>query len=180
LLEDLSGQRIRIDVRKSYKNRFISAEYSLNGGKPVKVKLDLPGKASTRSESFKEYREHPELRNADVAVTVESLGQILKTGEKEWKSGKSDVREKAKAVAGFAFVSAVRPLSLLLGFPQFGGACSTFEFVSDGQKCALSTSLMIATMKPDCDFDAKFGMPCDSAQKLRTKEQPKNGKVGSY
>lgn len=180
LFEDAAGQRIRIDVRKNYKSRLVTAEYSVNDGKPVRVSLQLPGNASTRSETQKQYKERPELQNEDVPITVDCRGQVLKTGEKEWKSGNADVRRKAKAIAGSELASAMKPLGSVLGSPEFGGACSTFEFVSDGQKCHMSTSLMIATTKPDCDFDAKLGAPCDSAQKQRAKDQPKNGRVGHY
>jgi hypothetical protein len=180
LIENPAGQKVRIDIRRNFRNRLVTAEYSVNDGKPVKVKLELPGNATTRSEALKEMRERPELRHQDIPVTVESLGRVVKTTEREWQSGKADVRANAKAIAGAAFVSAIRPLASILGFPQFGGACSTFGFVSDGEKCVGTTSIMIAVDRPDCEFDARFGMPCDSAQKLRAKKQPENGKVASY
>jgi hypothetical protein len=180
LFENPAGQRVRINVRKNYKSRLVTAEYSVNVGKPVKVTLQLPGSASTRSETLKQYKEHPELQNEDVLVTVDSGDEVLKTREREWKSGKADVRKKAKSIAGSEIASAMQSLSSVLGSPEFGGACSTFEFVSDGQKCRMSTSLMIAKVRPDCGFDARFGMQCNEAQKQRAKNQPKSEGVGSY
>lgn len=180
LFENLSGQRIRIDVRRNYKSRLVTAEYSLNDGKPVKVKLDLPGNASSRAEAVREYRERPELRKQDIGVTVESVGQVLRTGEKEWQSGSAEVRQKAKSIAGANLAATLKGLSPILGFPQFGGACSTYQFVSDGEQCSVNTELVTAIVKPDCAFDARFGEPCSNEQQSRAKQQPKNGKVGSY
>lgn len=180
LFESTTGQRLIIDIRKNYKSHLVSAEYAVNDAKPVRVTLQLPGRGATRSESLSEYRQHPELSEEDVAVTLEGEGKVVKTSEKEWKAAKSGVRNKAKSISSSEFAAAMKPLSSFLGFPPFGGACSTYQFVGDGAKCGLSSSVLYATVRPDCDFDAKFGKPCDSMQIGRSKQQPKNRKVGPY
>ncbi len=180
LFESTTGQRIIIDIRKNYRSHLVTADYAVNDAKRVRVTLQLPGKGATRSESLNEYHQHAELRDEDVAVTLEGDGKVLKTGEKEWRAAAAGVRDKAKSIAGSEFAAAMKPLSAFLGFPPFGGACSTYQFVADGAKCGLSSSVLFATMRPDCDFDAKFGKPCDSMQLGRAKEQPKNRKVGTY
>ncbi len=180
LIQSTAGQRIVVDIRRNYASHLFTADYAVNDAKPVRVTLQLPGRGSTRSESLSEYRQHPELRDQDVAVTLEGNGRILKTGEKEWNAAAAGVRDQAKSIASSEFAAAMKPLSNFLGFAPFGGACSTYQFVADGAKCGMSLSVIFATVRPDCDFDAKFGKPCDSTQLARAKQQPKDRKVGSY
>jgi len=180
LMESTTGQRIVVSIRKNYASHLVTADYAVNDAKPVRVTLQLPGKGSTRSETASEYRQHPELRNEDVAVTLEGDGKVLKTGEKEWNTAGAGVRDKAKSMASSEFAAAMKPMSNFLGFPPFGGACSTYQFVADGAQCGMSLSVQFATVRPDCDFDARLGMPCDSAQLGRAKQQPKDRKVGPY
>jgi len=180
LFESTTGQRIIIDIRKNFKSHSVTADYSVSDAKRVRVTLQLPGSGATRSESLNEYRQRPELRDEDVEVTLERDGKILKTGEKGWRTGAESVREKAKSITGSYLAAAMKPLSAFLGFPPFGGACSTYQFVADGAKCSLSSSVLFATVRPDCDFDARFGRPCDSMQIGRAKQQPKNRTVGAY
>jgi hypothetical protein len=160
LIESTTGQRIVIAIRKDFARHLIIADYTVNDAKPVRVTLQLPGKASTRSETESEYREHPELRDQDVAVTLEGGGRVLNTSEKEWNAAGAGVRDKAKSIVSPDFAAAMKPLSGVLGFPPFGGACSSYPFVADGAKCGRSLSLMLANVRPDCDFDARFGKPC--------------------
>jgi len=180
LLRNTAGQKVRIDVDRQWASGKVTSEYSVNGGKAVKVTLQMPGSARTRDEWRQEMKAHPELQTADIPVTIEGRGKVVKTAESEWKSGRASVRSEAKAATGAEFIAAISPIRTLLGFPQFGGACSTYEFVSDGQRCAGSTQLRIGATRPDCDFDAAFGAPCSLDQKLHAKAQPVNGKVGAY
>ena len=177
LFEKVSGERLKIDIVKNFPSRQVIAEYSLNGAKPVKVRLQMPGTSTTRTEMMNEFRTNAALRTADIPVTLESNGQTVHTSEKAWKEGKD--RDKAKAVIAPETLAAMKAVLPVLGTPAFGGACSTVSFVT-GQQCAISTAFMIATYRPDCDFDAKHGAPCDDKQKLRAKAQPKDGKVGPY
>ncbi len=178
LFETVDGAHVRVDIQRSYDSHLVNAEYTVNEGKPVKVKLELPGTATTIDGIRKEYKDHPELRSADVPVTVEAYGQVVKTGERDWKSGRD--RDKAKAAVGAATAETLTQLTSVLGFPQFGGACSTIGFVTNGGRCQGNPSLMIAVIRPDCAFDAKFGLPCDGSQQQRAKAQPKKGRVGAY
>jgi hypothetical protein len=160
LIESTTGQRIVIAIRKNFASHLVIAGYAVNDATPVRVTLQLPGKGSTRSETESEYRQHPELRDQDVAVTLEAGGRVLKTGEKEWNAAGAGVRDKARSMVSPEFAAAMKPLSSVLGFPPFGGACSSYPFVSDGAKCGMSLSVMLANVPPDCDFDARFGKPC--------------------
>src|SRR5688572_26116018 len=56
LFEDADGQRIRIAVDRNYKSRLVTAEYSVNDAHPVKVRLELPGNSTSRSEMAQEIR----------------------------------------------------------------------------------------------------------------------------
>lgn len=180
LIEDAGGARFFIEVGRNFETGEVSAEYRAADGRPVRVRFVLPGTAHTLKERLAEHKARPALAKEDVTVTIESVDQTFKVLESQWRSGNLENRQKAKAIVGSTFVSRVTPLKSLLAFPQFGGACSTFPFVSDGQNCVGITSLMIAIDRPDCDFDASFGKPCDDAQKLRARNQPVNSRVGSY
>jgi hypothetical protein len=179
LLKDVSGVKVRIDSRADYTSGKVTAEYRVNDGRSVRVTFQLPGRAATRNERIKEFKGHPELRNQDVPITVESTGKSLKTSEQEWKTG-GTVKEKNKALVGADFAATMSSFRSMIGFPPLSGACSTFEFVSGGQACAMSMDLRIAEDRPDCAFDAAFGAPCSADQKLRAKNQGVSTKVGAY
>lgn len=181
LFESVTGKRVTVVIRRDYKSHFVVADYTLGGGKAVRVTLHLPGRSSSRSETLNEYREHAELRAADIPVTLEAGGKQVKTSEKEWNgAGARAVRERVEAVVGADVVAVLRPMASVFGFPPFGGACSTYPFVAGGMRCGGTPSMLIATIRPDCDFDAKFERPCDAAQQLRAKQQPRNSRVGVY
>lgn len=182
LLSDVSGERVRIDIRRNHVSHLLIAEYSVNNAPPVKVKVDLPFKSMTRSGNAHEYNTQPELREKEIPFTIESNGKMLKTAEREWKSGpnKANVRAQAKSLVGTHLAATMTKLRSVLAFPPLAGACSTLSFVTDGVKCAGSTALSIAVVQPDCDFDATFGFPCSAAQAQRANSHRRRGSNGSY
>lgn len=182
LIADTSGQRVRIDIRHNYKEHMTTAEYSVNDGPPAKVTLFMPYSSTTRSGLIEEGRTRKELLAADVPITIEAHGRSLETSEKEWDHAvdKAALHEKAKDLVGADLAAVLTNLRWVLAFPDFLSACSTLSFVTGGDSCVGRTDRRIAVTRPDCDFDAKFGAPCDAAQKSRAKAQPKNGRVGPY
>jgi len=182
LLENTAGERVRIDIKNNYAAHRTTAEYSVNDGPPARVTLDMPYKSTTRSGMIEEARTRQDLLTADVPVTVEAHGRSLKTSEKQWVSAtdRRTLHEKARNVVGADLAAVLANLRSVLAFPDLMGACSTLSFVAGGEKCVARTDLRIAVVRPDCDFDSKFGVPCDATQKGRAKEQPRNGRVGPY
>lgn len=182
LLSDPSGERVQIDIQRNYKNHTVTGEYRLNDGPVIRVKLDLPFKSTTRSGMIEEGRTQKHLLTAEVPVTLEAHGKVVKTTDRQWNNGqdKAILHSKAKDVVGPQMAAVMTKLRSAFGFPPLMGACTTLSFVTGGEGCAGNTDLAIATARPDCDFDAKFGMPCDSAQKQRAGSQPNGGKPGRY
>ena len=182
LIADTSGQRVRVDIKRNYKEHRTTAEYSVNDGPSAKVTLDMPYSSTTRSGMIDEGRTRKELLAADVPITLEAHGRTLETSEKEWghATNKAAVHKKAKDVVGADLAALLTNLRSVFAFPDLMGACTTLSFVTGGESCLGRTDLRIAVIRPDCDFDAKFGAPCDATQKSRAKGQPKNGRVGPY
>jgi hypothetical protein len=113
----------------------------------------------------------------DVPIFLESNGRSETTSEKAWKSGPDSERTRARVrdVKDPALTAAVRKALPVLGFPDLHGACSTVELVTDGGKCVSDTSLMIAAIRPDCAFDAEFGMPCGPDHEEKAKAVAASG-----
>ena len=95
-------------------------------------------------------------------------------------SDASSIAIASNGVIEPSLVAALEPLAPVLAFPQFGGACSSFAFVTGGTACTGTTSLMIAAIDADCDFDARFGLPCSAEQQARAKDHPKGSKTRIY
>ena len=183
ILNTTTGQRLQIDVERDYRTHESTTEYSLDGKHSAKVRLQLPFIAATTfQETVEEGKKHKELFDADVPITVESTGHSEKMTEKMLKSESSsgDAHRRAKNAVGDTLSAAVTSALAVLSFPQIHGACSTVELVTDGQKCVGDTRFMIATVTPDCAFDADFGRPCGPEHSEKAKAIAASGTERPY
>lgn len=163
LLRTASGQHLQVKIERDVRSHQTTARYSVNGGRPVLVSLDLPFQSTA----------------ADIPITIEGKGSI-KTSEQAFKAdADGSLHRHIKDVVGNDTIAAFAAQRGVFGFPQFAGACSTFEVVT-GTRCAADPTLLIASTLPDCDFDASFGVPCSDTQTARAKERKKKLVSGPY
>lgn len=178
LIAAADGARLVIRVRRDYPHHRLSAEYVYDSRKPARVIVDLPLRATTRSESLEEMRRGG--ADADVPVLVEGRGSI-RTSERALQADRDGkLRARVRAAAGEDVAAAFTAIRSILAFPPLGGACSTLPILTGGKRCAGDPALMIAAALPDCSFDASFGMPCSEEQKARAKSRRDGLNNGAY
>lgn len=174
LITTAAGVAVRVDVEADYERHRTTAKYEMHGHKPVTVTLDFPfHKATTRSGMLAEVKANPSLRYADVPSTIEGNGHSVHMTEHEWKAARADaqseLRKNVKAAVDPQLAAVLKQLRFIFSAPDLAAPCSTIELLTDGERCMGTTDMLFAVVPPDCDFDAKHGMPCSAEQKARAK-----------
>jgi hypothetical protein len=178
-----TGQHIRVDITRDFRKHETVAHYSLDNKPAVTVRMQLPFvSAKTIHETNAENKQHAELREQDIPVTIESSGHSEKTTEKNWRRGPDagNDHERARKAVDPNLSSVITQVIPVLSFPQLSGACSTVGFVTDDAKCAGDARLLIAEVVPDCAFDAELGVPCTADHLSKEKDARSKGRTGRY
>jgi hypothetical protein len=158
LIQTADGRRLEFERSHDVSAHKSSATYRVGNGKPVTVTLDMPYKSKTLSEATAEMRQGT-LKDADVPITIEGNG-TFKTSERALNAdADGSLHSRVRGVVSEEVAAAFTALQPIFGMPDFGGVCATIPFIT-GKKCSIDTSVMVATVPPDCDFDASFGKPC--------------------
>jgi hypothetical protein len=165
LIADSKGPALRVDILSDYGNRKrVTTFRSFKGSHPVAVvTLDLPFASTTAADRIREIREHPELENAAVPVTVSNgTAQVFRDVEASWHGAAGPgVRAKAAAVVGGELISVLESVKELAGLPMFADLNTTLGYLLPGDGLVRrSMKLLVAKVAQDCTFDATFKMPC--------------------
>jgi hypothetical protein len=166
LIADAEGPLLRIDVGTNYATNTAWTAYRLQRGSHAVATISelLPFTTTTPEGHRDEAMRHPELRDAPVPITVEGPGgEKLKGLHNEWSSAAlaEARRNEAKRVLGKELAAALDAIRELAGLPMFADLNVAFQYLfEDAQIVRRSMKLMVALEKPNCDFDAKFSVPC--------------------
>jgi len=166
LIADAQGPLLRIDVGTNYVTNMASTVYRLQRGSHATAVISelLPFTTTSAAGHREEVMKHPELRDAPVPVTIDGPGgEKVKGVYSDWSSAKLAParRNEAKRVLGKDIMSALDGIRELAGLPMFADLNVAFQYLfEDEQIVRRSMKLMVSFEKPNCDFDAKFGVAC--------------------
>jgi hypothetical protein len=165
LIADSKGPLLRVDLQRDYSRNTNTATYTLmrESGASVKIGQELPYSTRTRDDVRNEIRIHPELARAAIPVTiVASSGQRVHGQDAEWRNGNAtENRGKARAIMDKQLMVALDRVRELAGLPMFADMNASLGYIFDESNLVWkSRKLMVATVKPDCKFDATFEVPC--------------------
>lgn len=181
----VTGQQLTVKVHADYKTHETTAQYTLDKKTSAKVRLQMPFiAATTLHETIVENREHKaDLFGRDIPVTVESNGRTEHLSEQRWKgssAGSEDIHARVKQAVDPALAGFLKTAATIFSYPDFGSACSSIPFLTDGATCKPNTALMFAAIPPDCAFDAELDMPCSHDQSEKAKIVRASGREGRY
>jgi len=165
LIADNDGPLLRIDLVSDYANRQTISTYALlRGTRPTAtIVLELPFASTTITARRDELRKHPELANAPVPVTIRSSGRTLHGLDEDWRRSPTAEthRTRAKEVLGKELTKAIADIREIAGLPMFADINASLGYVLDVPTLVgKSVKLMVAPVSADCEFDAKFAVPC--------------------
>lgn len=166
LVADPSGPLLRLELVNDYANRQNVATYTLLRASRAKAKvvIDLPFASTTREGRRDELRKRPELATAPVPVTIHGSGKTIHGLDSDWRQRDSREGAHRKSVRDAVdedLIASLETIREIAGLPPFAEINATLGYVVDPSLLIYrSKRLMVATVKPDCVFDAKFGVPC--------------------
>lgn len=166
LIADNGGPLLRIDIGTDYSLNTTWTKYQLQRGSLATATISerLPFTSTTPEGHRDEAMKHPELRDAPVPVTIDgSAGAKVKAVYADWSSATlGDARRnEVRRAAGKELSDALDSIRELAGLPMFADLNVAFTyFFNDAQIVRRSMKLMVAIQKPNCEFDAKFALPC--------------------
>ena len=165
LIADSKGPLLRIDLQRDYSRNTNTATYTLmrESGASIKIGQELPYTSRTRDDVRNEIRAHPELAQASIPVTIDaSSGQKVHGHDADWRSANAqETRGRARAIMDKQLMVALDRIRELAGLPMFADMNASLGYIFDESNLVWkSRKLMVATVKPDCKFDAAFEVPC--------------------
>ena len=165
LINDTAGPLLEVEARTDYTTNVSWTRYrsGRSNGKWIKVSYELPFTSRTLKDRLAEMKSNPSLATVDIPVIVESPAGAVRQLESALRPGRPE-RESVKKVADAELRATIASLRGVFGFPVFADAGPPATFLIDGPVAERSHDLMIANMPPDCEFDAKWGMPCSRDQ----------------
>jgi hypothetical protein len=165
LIADSKGPLLRVDLQRDYSRNTNTAAYTLmrESGADLRIVQELPFSGRTRDVVRNEIRMHPELAQAAIPVTiVASSGQKVHGQDADWRNGNAkENRGRARAIMDKQLMVALDRIRELAGLPMFADMNASLGYIFEEATLVWkSQKLMVATVKPDCKFDATFEVPC--------------------
>jgi len=179
--DEKTGRLYRFESTRNYVAQ--TAEYRLSdvaGKEFVSARYNLPLKAASREATGAELRAMQK-STIRVPLTLSVPGQSHTLNEEEWLGGTGGpIRAKLRGHLSAEFQDMLARISSVMSVPQLSDFC--FELVGRvvGEVCRPVASVRLATMPPDCAFDASFGATCSEKQMERAKAVRKAGKGSRY
>jgi hypothetical protein len=168
LIADVNGPLLRLSETTDWANHRSVTQYTLlrQSHDSAKITVQMPYAATTESDVRVEIHNRPEVSSADRAVSVEGdSGKTFHGMDGDWHT--SDTanarRQSMKQTISPELVEVLYGLRELAGLPPFADLNLSFGYIFDPSELIFQkTTLMVATTKADCAFDAKFGEPCST------------------
>jgi hypothetical protein len=166
LIADDKGPLLKVTQTSDIVRNTSETHYELMRGSKASanVGLQLPTTSTTREAQLREIETNPGLANARVPVSIEGPAQrSLHADDAAWRTGPDTERHrtKAKDIVGKDLAKALDDVRELAGLPMFADINGELVYFFDEAKLVRhSMRLMVATVKPDCAFDARFGVGC--------------------
>ncbi len=168
LIADAKAPLVRIEETYDWAGHKRVTQYTLlrDSHATARITVDMPYAATTESGVRGEIKNRPELRSATRPVTIEGpAGRVLHANDSDWyAAGFAETRRQGtKDAVGPDVLSLLSDLRDLAGLPPFADLNTTLGYVFGPESLVYkSPDLMVATTKPDCRFDAKFGTACEA------------------
>lgn len=180
--DESDGKSYRLESNRNYSAQ--TAEYrltDLESKEYVAARYKLPLKSKTRSETADELRAAAR-STAVVNMTLSTARASETLDEMSWRT-ESKARAskvKVKGTLSPGLVSVLGRLQTVLSVPPLGDFC--YELVSHLQSggCDPDPAVRLATLPPDCAFDAANGEPCSKEQNQRAQDIRKAGRGNRY
>jgi hypothetical protein len=182
VIDEKTRKAFRLESKRNYAAQ--TADYRFTdvvSKEYVAARYALPLKAKTRSETAVELQR--------AAGTTAAVDMTLSTGtaaetldEMSWRSETRSRRakEKVRGTLSTSFTAALEDLQTVLSVPPLSDFC--YELVSHVQAggCEPNPLVRLATLPPDCGFDAAQGEPCSKEQRKRADDIRKAGRGNRY
>jgi hypothetical protein len=179
-----TGQKIVVSIHTDYQKHEQITQYLVDRKPVVTVRASLPFIATTVAGTLEERKNHrAELAAQDVQLSVECSGHAEHFTERGWQKGDKDALAKRANVhqaIDADVLTTLKNAAPLFAFPDFGAACASLPFVTDGATCQPNMNIMFATVLPDCSFDADMGMPCGADHLAKAQAARASGKARHY
>lgn len=180
--DETSGRLYKLGSARNYSAQ--TAEYRFTdvaSKEYVGTRYKLPLKAKTRTETSEELRATARTTGV-VNMTLSTANASETLDEMSWRTEAKarKAKEKVKGTLSPDLGSVLERFQTVLSVPPLSDFCH--ELISHVQAggCEPNSSVRLATLPPDCAFDAANGEACSQEQSLRAHNIRKAGHGSRY
>jgi hypothetical protein len=137
----------------------------------IESRFGQPFTSTNRADTLEEARQHPELVDVPVTMTLSTNGGEwtgLETNWREWGELR-EVRRRVRASLSFSLLEAIERMRDSVFATRVGDGfyllVAKYALYDPPERAP--SKLILESAIPDCDFDKSFGYPCSEKQLKR-------------
>lgn len=164
--DDSNGKMYRLQSIRNFAaqtGEYRMADLSTNAW--VSAKYDIPMDGRTLQAAAAESRRQAKAGKT-LKLRLSTAGASQELDEMQWRMPNASAasRNLVKGTLSAEFLRTAERLHSIASVPQLEEFCMELLTPLLGQSCRPTGALRLATLPPDCSFDAKGGHPCSAVQ----------------